>query len=420
MDKLEKQLFNLPKFKMSYRMDYKIKMSIFILNFQRVLRGSLSNFRFARFAFQSLAVVFILAVMVALPAYSYASSNVTAENPLYFLKRGVEKIELSLTPVAAQPELYIKLADRRLAEAEILAKRQPDEKTIVLRVRAVQEAQDQVQKADNKTDLSSAAGMPDNIEIQKKDIKARENDEIKKIADDVTIEMKQETIDNVATLLDKQVMPVAETETPSVSSPDPAVSSDDQPNNNISASSTKEESSHSSDLGRNKRIEPDKKPAISKIERQKKSVISKSKLINSASSSAVILDRLNTLRTNYNILNATNTEDSKSKDKTNGLMGILKKKITDAEKKFKAGQINEARGIIDSSETLQNFTKHLLQYKNNEKSTGADDKNGNKSKSVENANTKVSNPSASSTPSQLKSNQQNERNMRNKIYDKNK
>jgi hypothetical protein len=407
---------------MSRRQDLRIRTRIFAMNFEQNLNIFFGSFHLARLAFQGVAVIFVLALITSLPAYAYASKNVTADSPLYFLKRGVENLELIVSPDYTQTALHIKFADRRLAEAETIAERPQDEKTIDLRVQAVREAQEQVQKAG--INFEENKPRSDKIEKEKIDINNKGIEEIKKIADDVTIDMRSETIQKVVSLIDQQAgdqnVTIPEDAVPttvSTGSSDrndkeeipAATSSDEKISNQEDDLNVKnlERSKENNKNGTNGRI-------IKKVEKTKRIDIA-----TSSKDTILTKDRLSILKNNYQILKATNTLIIKGKDKTDSLLDKLKNRISGAEKKFDEGNIEEANVMIETSETLQNFAKRLLGDKSEIKNTDKIKEIDNEKKSNKIESSKEFIKKATGTPVKFEDKKRNDRHNQNQRDEKN-
>jgi hypothetical protein len=421
MDNLDKQLNNLPKLRMSRRQDLRIRTRIFAMNFEQNLKIFFGSFNLTRLAYQSLAVIFVLALITSLPVYAYASKNVTADSPLYFLKRGVENLELIVSPDYTEIALHIKFADRRLAEAEVIAARPQDERTIDLRVQAVREAQDQVQKAN--VDIEKNEPESDKIEKEKIDINNKGIAEIKKIADDVTIDMRSETIQKVVSLIDRQAgdqkVTIPENTVPAS---DNADTSDRNDKEDIpAATSTDEKISSQADDSNANNFERSKEiNKTGKNNRINKKVEAMKDHIKATSSKDKVLakDRLAVLKNNYQILKATGTMITKENGKTDNLLDKLKDRIANAEKKFDEGKIEEANGMIETSETLQNFAKRLLGGKSELKDTDKIKDDDNEKNSIIIETGKESIKKATGTPAKLENKKRNDRNNQNQKDEK--
>jgi hypothetical protein len=120
MDNLEKQLFNLPRPKMSLRADLKTKLKLYYL----ILIKSLSRFSNSLLS-KNLALkraLIILLIIILLfsgtSIYAYTNNNITPGNAFYPLKRAVESVEkkLSLTD-SSKVDTLEKFSERRLKEA---------------------------------------------------------------------------------------------------------------------------------------------------------------------------------------------------------------------------------------------------------------------------------------------------------------
>lgn len=123
---IEKQLNNLPKAKLGRVASLKIKFKIYLAILKNKFTESTLMFK-QRTRFRQVITLAVLALflLAATSTYAYASPTVARGGYLYPLKRGVEKIELGLafSPLT-KVKVYTKLAGRRIAEAEILSRRE--------------------------------------------------------------------------------------------------------------------------------------------------------------------------------------------------------------------------------------------------------------------------------------------------------
>jgi hypothetical protein len=372
MVRLEQKLSSLPKAKLSVLRNYRIRFALFFLGIKKPTTIFEASFSFSSYAKGALISVSLLAISVTLPAYAYASGNITADSPLYFLKRGVEKIEMALTPSNAKPALHMKLAERRLIEAGAIAKRGNGERSISLRIAAVQEAQKEEQKAGNAAGLSAAGDDLKKIQEKKFDLYARESDAIKEIANDVSLEMKGNIIENVAKMIDEQ-------------------SRKDHPSSSVGKKMNIDALIPPSDIGKKfdlpatatiPDIAPSKENAKGSSTRQRElqSIINNGfqkkdrardfTNTTKASSSPEALDvkkRLDILKANYDTYKATGTLKNSGGNNAQKLFEKMKEKMADAEQKLESGNISEANGMVRSTEALEGFTKFLL--RDNRKST---------------------------------------------------
>ncbi len=120
MDNLEKDLFNLPKAKLSHKADFKIKFKIYrFLFLSRLAKLKQSLFHphslLARISYVSLL---ILVVLGSTAVYAASNDHITTGDTFYPLKKTIENVEqqLSLTK-KSQVDTLNKLSERRLKEA---------------------------------------------------------------------------------------------------------------------------------------------------------------------------------------------------------------------------------------------------------------------------------------------------------------
>lgn len=118
MDKLEIKLNNLPKARLRWRADLKIKTRLYAAIIKKRLAPEKMRFSWG---LRVLAGSALLLVLVVVPGYAYASAAVVPGDFLYPLKTGLEKIELSLARAPEKKaEVYAELSARRLAEANVM------------------------------------------------------------------------------------------------------------------------------------------------------------------------------------------------------------------------------------------------------------------------------------------------------------
>jgi len=125
MTDLEKKLNGLPKARLSRSADLRLRYRLFRLRFDPVLSENTAVLRPKYFVFKQAFAVTMLVIFIVsgTSVYAYSNDRVTRGNVLYPLKRGVERIELSL---AVNPRSKVvvlnKLARRRLIEAQLIGR----------------------------------------------------------------------------------------------------------------------------------------------------------------------------------------------------------------------------------------------------------------------------------------------------------
>jgi hypothetical protein len=123
MTDLEKKLNGLPKARLSRLADLRIRYRLFQHSLYSALPGkaAVSWPKISLFKQAFAAVMIVIFIVSGTSVYAYSNDRVTRGNVLYPLKRGVERIELSL---AVNPRSKVvvlnKLARRRLIEAQLI------------------------------------------------------------------------------------------------------------------------------------------------------------------------------------------------------------------------------------------------------------------------------------------------------------
>lgn len=121
---IEEQLNKLPKAKLSRKKDFVLRWQFLKISWRKSWQEVLDIIKLRKLA-PIFTMITVLALIVFVPSYAYASSNVTRGNILYPIKQGIEKVELSLADTPNKKvEVYTKLASRRLAEANTLNNRE--------------------------------------------------------------------------------------------------------------------------------------------------------------------------------------------------------------------------------------------------------------------------------------------------------
>ena len=125
MNNLEKKLSGMPKPKLSFKADLKIKSKLYYFIISKKLNEDLNlNLPSYNLIQYSLAVALIIIVIFGgTSIYAYTNSNITPGQKLYQLKRAVENVEKDLAIThAMKVAVYEKLSNRRLEEAVNLSK----------------------------------------------------------------------------------------------------------------------------------------------------------------------------------------------------------------------------------------------------------------------------------------------------------
>ncbi len=219
---IEKQLNNLPKKKLSKRADFTLRFRLLMTFWQKKIIDFPVAFSWPRLRLTPVIAVLLLIVIVTVPGYAYASASVTDGHWLYPVKTAIEQVELNLahTP-EAQVKAYEKLADRRLAEADILSK-QGGEKEDNL-VKTVDRA---VSLTESAADVAATAPSPEVKELVDQ-AQVEQTGALAKVAQNIGINAREDTVDRIALALDKVKRPRA-TSTPLTRDKQAAPANEDQ------------------------------------------------------------------------------------------------------------------------------------------------------------------------------------------------
>lgn len=121
MKDIEKNLNNLPKGRLSLTADLRIRYRMW-----RVGREMNAPMTSMAFSYRAVALSLLLVILAgsATGTYAYSSPEVVRGNILYPVKRGIEKVEARLVKTPqAEVVFHNKLAERRLAEADVLSRK---------------------------------------------------------------------------------------------------------------------------------------------------------------------------------------------------------------------------------------------------------------------------------------------------------
>ncbi len=195
MDNLEKILEDLPKPKLSFTADLKIKSKLYYFTLVNSLARFFSPLSRRKLIFRnSLAVALIIIIVFSgTSIYAYGNNEITPGTSLYALKRVMEKVEeqMSLTDVA-KVQAYQKFSERRLEEALHLSQERLPDGENAEKIKISGDIQKNIDEAVNN--IISASNKVDEIkdkakaETAKSKLRKNENermnylDEIKKNA----------------------------------------------------------------------------------------------------------------------------------------------------------------------------------------------------------------------------------------------
>ncbi|MCX6796786.1 MAG: DUF5667 domain-containing protein [Candidatus Falkowbacteria bacterium] len=121
---IEKKLKQLPLAKLSKRVDIFLRFKFWQLSWQHSF-SKLSGALVIKKSIPVAIIISLLAMVIGLPYYAYASSQVVRGDILYPVKQVIERVELNLAQTPEKKvEVYNKLAERRLSEIETLSNQQ--------------------------------------------------------------------------------------------------------------------------------------------------------------------------------------------------------------------------------------------------------------------------------------------------------
>ncbi len=200
---LEKQLNNLPKMRLSLGADIKIRFRFFIVLGRKRLSGMTNLFQLKSFSLRLAMSMIIGLIVIFLPIYAYASSQVLPNNFLYPLRISLEQLELKLAGQGErQVKTLIKLADRRLIEAQALSQATGDVASQSSLIQTVNQAVKLDQQATAVIDQIKDEQPKDQAEQALVRARSQQVSKLNQIAGTVGIESDEKTLDAVALALD--------------------------------------------------------------------------------------------------------------------------------------------------------------------------------------------------------------------------
>lgn len=357
MKKIEEQLNKLPKARLPIAADLKIRYRIYVMMIKRYgEKITIYKFFTAKRAF-ALAVVMLLAAIISVPSYAYASPEVVRGNILYPLKRLAEKVELSL-PMSAQTKavVYEKNAARRLAEAEYLSIKNDAKKADYLAA-TVNDALLDKQKA--KEIISS---LPQNVPDNKfsdniNESKEKQDSLILKVAQNVGLQADEKVVSAVSKILN-----VINNEDSRLIENDPAGKQADKLENKSVNRSEAGESSQ--DVGRK-----------NEKSNQNENIFVRDNAKATTSQKIKTSTEINQAKKNIDELMKTMGPDNLSDEETADLRRQLDSRLKSASRAVDQGNFSQAGELVEESRDLIKNAKFFVKPKFNQKS---DDKNGQK------------------------------------------
>ncbi|MCU0679084.1 MAG: DUF5667 domain-containing protein, partial [Planctomycetes bacterium] len=344
MQDLEKKLNNLPQASLSKRADFRIRIRLYVLLWRQKIDSLFSVNAWRRW-YPVPVVLLLLVAIAAVPGYAYTSPSVTSASLLYPLKNGLEQIAVDFSfSEVKKADIYAKLADRRLAEAEVLSRQiAADQKEAEL-VKTIEEAvrlSDQADRAADRIDnkeKKNATGAKFSV------VHRHQVDTLANIAQTIGINAEEKAIDAVAVTLDglKEKMSksykAAKTKKLNFNLP---VNSDATTTpikeGADNATSTVPDSTAGLATGT---------PAVKQEERKSKATKTQA------------VESLNEIRTKVEGLkNDLSSPDYDTEDLLK-LFGRLEQKLEKARDRIESDDLNGAGGILQSTDALTNNAKH--------------------------------------------------------------
>jgi hypothetical protein len=186
MEDLEKNLSKLPKYKLSKKADFKIKLKIYTF----ILSKNLQKFAQAFFhphslvAKVSLVVLMIFVVLSGTAVYAVSNDHITPGNTLYPLKKTIENVEQKLSfTETAKVETLNKLSERRLKEALNMVEeeddRQSDDQKEEFKTNIEQSIDEAVNNFDSAIETSKKIENTVNSKTSKENLKNRQESMVK-------------------------------------------------------------------------------------------------------------------------------------------------------------------------------------------------------------------------------------------------
>lgn len=346
MDDLEKKLSCLPRVKLSKSADLKIKARLYVFMWHKQGQALWAYLKGQKL-YPPPVVLFLLFAIIAVPSYAYTSSSVTRQSLLYPLKREMENIEIRLTrDESVKPAAYVKFAERRLAEAEVLSLKQADPQTAAALREAITEAEDLSRQAGvairEIKDESVRAGVQEKInEAAKEHIGP-----LSRIARSVGITADEETLDTIAMAMERAQKNNRRKENAGVSNGFPI----DLPKPDVPSAI---DDSGSGGAAPGRFTEPDE---TGQAEEVKPSVAAEpeAELKEQAQNSLFIA-----AEKVANLKEDLLAEDYDQADMKK-LFGRLGEKLDKAQNKIESDELSEINEILKSAEALTNNAKHFI------------------------------------------------------------
>jgi hypothetical protein len=347
-----KKLKKLPQAKLSKKADLLLRFKFWQLSWQNKFLNYQSAF-LLRKLIPATVVLSLLVMIIALPYYAYANDQIVRGDALYPVKQIVERVELSLAPTPAKKaEVYSKLAERRLSEIEILSSQQATTSennlaTTIDEMNALT-AQASAQVADS---LPVASQQQAETKITK--LKEKQFTKIKEVANHWGLNSNDKLLDSLAITLDDlkpQKNQAADIKIPSIQ---------------ISTSS-KEYYLHFNQARKFPTT------TITNATTTASSTIgAKPERARTENNQGLIAESLIGAKEKMKILRGSLSTEAIATSEMQNLFFKLNDRLDKAQSAINAGDLNQAQGLIKSTEALGNNAKHFLKSFDQASSTRA-------------------------------------------------
>ena len=370
LDNLIKQLNKLPKEKLKRRKDYSIRLNLYKLIIRNKTRELEKVFIPKQFKFVPAIAVILLIILVSVPGYAYASSKVTQGHALYPIKKGIETIEISLAQSdIAKVKKYVKMAERRLDEAETLSGKDNSEENMV---NTINEAMENSFEADLELGNIFSEKEIEKMEKVIDKAKAEQGILLATIAQNVGVTASETVIDSVALALEttnagknnKEELNRGQTKKIINTLPEAGFAT-------TTYAGEVDEATNTEEFIKDSKLKKAEEKNLQKIEQKKHThEIARESL-------SELISRVEGLKEE---LQTTEYEE----DDVNILFERLDKRINKAQEFIEEDKLSGFEGILQSTSAISNNAKHFIK-------TQKDNSKKNKSENTEDENNEINN-----------------------------
>lgn len=343
MINLEEQLNKLPKGRLRLKADLKIKSGLYILIWQKRLAFLLMPKY--RLVYGAAMAVFCLTIIV--PAYAYSSPAVNSSSWLYPVKQAIENLEIKMAAEpAAKVNVLEKLADRRLAEAENLSKKNAGETGHLIKS-TINEALNLNALADDELVKLPVASNTENYTAVKNNYKKNFTARLSNTAANVGIKADDELLDNISLALDRF----------SAQAKNNAGKAQEKFSNYFPEAS----STNAQEAINNEKIEKaDDEDIVNKNNSRDNRAIGQKRNFTEKEAA----DELKNTEQNISLLKTKINKKDYTPEEVDVLFDKLDKKIEKAEEALKTGDLQKTADLIESTESLTNNAEHFIKSNN--------------------------------------------------------